>query len=83
MQIRDSARKHYAERGITDDDVLHAINNAIRYVEQEYDGETRLLVIGADPTSRLLELVVIDDEEGARVIHADVLRKKFLDYLNM
>lgn len=76
MRITDSARKH----GITDDAMLHAVANAIRIIEQEYDGEIRQLIIGADNTARLLEIVVIADEPP-RIIHADILRPKFYDYL--
>jgi len=83
VQIRDSARKHYEEHSITDDDVRHAVHVPLRYVEQEYDGETRLLIIGADASSRLLEIVVVGEGDTARVIPADVLRPKFYDYLNL
>jgi uncharacterized DUF497 family protein len=76
MQITDSARKH----GITDAAMLHAVANALRIIEQEYDGEIRQLIIGADQTARLLEIVVVADEP-VRIIHADVLRPKFYDYL--
>ncbi|WP_319455140.1 MULTISPECIES: hypothetical protein [unclassified Mycobacterium] len=76
MEITNSARKH----GIEDADMLHAVANAIRIIEQEYDAEVRSLVIGADRAARLLELVVVNDEP-ARIIHADVLRPKFYDYL--
>lgn len=76
MQIMESARKH----GVSDDAMLHAVSNAIRVIEQEYHGEIRQLVIGADHTGRLLEIVVVTDEP-ARIIHADVLRPKFYDYL--
>lgn len=75
MEIADSARKH----GISDDAMLHAVRNPLRVIEQEYDGEIRQLVIAADHTARLLELVVLADK--ALIIHADVLRPKFYDYL--
>lgn len=74
MQITDSARKH----GIADADILHAVANPFRIIEQEYDGEIRTLVIGADHSARLLEIVIVDTD---RIIHADVLRPKFYDYL--
>ena len=77
MQILDSARKH----GVGGDDILHAWENAIRYVEYEYDGEERLLVIGADQHGRLLELVAVPADEPTRIIHADALRPTFYDYL--
>lgn len=81
MEVRASARKH----GINDDAMLHAYRNALRYVELEYHGleyhgEVQLLVIGPDQTGRLLELVIPADEPP-RIIHANVLRPKFYDYL--
>lgn len=77
MEIRGSAREH----GISDDEIQHAWDNAIRLVEYEYDGEERLLVIGPDQHGRLLELVAVPAGEPTRIIHADRLRPKFYDYL--
>lgn len=77
MEIRQSARKH----GVTDAEIMHAIDNAMRYVEYEYHGEDRLLVIGHSGTGRLLELVLVPVGDPTRVIHADTLRPKFYDYL--
>lgn len=77
MEIRGSARKH----GISDEEIQHAWDNAIRLVEYEYDGEERLLVIGPDQHGRLLELVAVPAGEPTRIIHADRLRPKFYDYL--
>ena len=77
MQITASARKH----GISDEDILCAYRNAVRLVEFEYDGEDRLLVIGADYNGRMLELVVVPVDAPARIIHADVLRPKRAKYL--
>ena len=37
-------------------------------------------MIGPDQTGRLLELIIPADEPP-RIIHADVLRPKFYDYL--
>ena len=56
---------------------MHAWENAIRYVEFEYDGEERLLVIGADRRGRMLELVAVPAREPTRIIHADRMRPKF------
>ncbi|BDZ59757.1 hypothetical protein GCM10025872_34140 [Barrientosiimonas endolithica] len=50
-------------------------------VEYEYEGEERLLVIGADRSGRLLELVLVPSSGPTRIIHADRLRAKFYDYL--
>jgi uncharacterized DUF497 family protein len=79
MEIRDSARKH----GISDADILHAVRNPIRYREQEYDGEARIFIIGADTQGRFLELVLVTADEPTRVIHADVLRPGHFDYLSI
>jgi uncharacterized DUF497 family protein len=77
VEITESARKH----GIADDDMRHALDTVLRYREQEYDGELRIFVIGADRTGRLLELVLVPADDPQRIIHADVLRPKFYDYL--
>lgn len=77
MEIRGSARKH----GVEDADIQHAWLNAIRLVEYDYQGEERLLVIGADRHGRLLELVAVPAGSPIRIIHADLLRAKFYDYL--
>ncbi|GJJ23714.1 hypothetical protein [Mycolicibacterium mageritense] len=76
MQIEASARKH----GISDAAMLHAVANALRVVPQEYDGEERELIIGPDQSARLLEIVVCTDEP-VRIIHADICRPKFYNYL--
>jgi hypothetical protein len=54
---------------------------ALRYVEYEYDGEERLLVIGPDLSGKLLELVAVPADEPTRIVHADQLRAKFHDFL--
>jgi uncharacterized DUF497 family protein len=77
VEIVQSARKH----GVDDPDIVHAYENAIRIVEYEYNGEDRVLVIGADRTGRLLELVAVPVGEPNRIIHADALRPKFYEYL--
>ncbi|HEX6878071.1 MAG TPA: hypothetical protein VF165_20610 [Nocardioidaceae bacterium] len=77
MRISESARKH----GVDDEDIVHAWDNAIRYVEYDYDGDERLLVIGADRHGRMLELVAVPADEPTRIIHADRLRPKFYEFL--
>ena len=57
------------------------VENAIKLVEFEYDGEERLLVIGPDSSGHLLELVAVPMTEPIRIIHADRLRPKFYDAL--
>ena len=77
MEITGSARKH----GISDEAMLHAVRHPIRLIQQDYDGEERLLIIGADFSGRLLEMVVVPADEPTRIIHADVCRPKLYDYL--
>jgi uncharacterized DUF497 family protein len=77
MNITASARKH----GISDADILHAIDNLIRYREQEYDGELRIFAIGADRTGRFIELVLVPADEPTRIIHAQVLTPSHYRYL--
>lgn len=77
MEITESARQH----GVTDAEIAHAWDNALRKVEYDYEGEDRLLVIGADPSGRLLELVAVPVDAPTRIIHADRLRPKLYDYL--
>lgn len=60
---------------------MHAWENAIRYVEYDYDGDERLLVIGADRRGRMLALVAVPADEPTRIIHADRLRPKFYEFL--
>ncbi|WP_199044145.1 hypothetical protein [Glycomyces salinus] len=69
MEIKWSARKH----GISDNSIIHAWENALRTIEYEYDGEERLLIIGADESGNLLELVAFPAAEPTRIIHADRL----------
>jgi len=76
-----SARKHYAEHGISDTDALHVIRNPIRLVEQEGDYGGRLLIIGVDQRVRLLEIVVVPADDPQRIIHVNLLQPKNYDYL--
>lgn len=81
MEFAEAARKHYAEHGITDADVLHVLRNPFRLIEQEGDYEGRLLIIGVDPGVRLLEIVVVPADDPRRIIHVNVLQPKNYDYL--
>lgn len=77
MEVAASARKH----GISDADIRHAWTHALRVVVQDYDGQDRLLVLGPARDGALLELVAISADRPYRIIHADRMRPKFLDYL--
>jgi hypothetical protein len=75
MGVLPSALRH----GITEDAIRSALEVPMRRVELE---PGLLLVIGADSSAQLLE-VVVSDVEGTdpRVIHAMHLRPKFYRYL--
>ena len=63
--------------GVADEDIEHAVRNAIRVVSR---GD-RDLYIGADRTGRHLEVVVLDDDGQPVAIHAMALRPKFYEQL--
>ncbi len=69
MEIHRSARRHQ----IPDDDISHAYEHAIAWVEIGEDPQ-RYLIAGADRAGNLLELVVIELEIDLLVIHAMTLR---------
>lgn len=74
MRILPSARKH----GISDDDMHHAIYNAINGLEQD----KLYMLFGPDRAGNLLEVGVVDLWLSDPVIvHAMPLRDKFSRYL--
>lgn len=71
MEIHSSARKH----GVDEEDVEHAIDNAMAIDEQEDD--TRLY-LGPARNAELLEVVTLVLEDGSElVIHAMTMRQKY------
>ena len=75
MRIGEPARKH----GVTDADILHAVRNALRWVELDDD---LTMLTGAATNGALLEIGVLDiDGDDAVVIHAMPLRPKFYRFL--
>jgi hypothetical protein len=77
VEIRSSARKH----GISDDDIRHAINNAIAAITRPEQPEFSMLIA---PTANavLLEICVIDTEDQDDVIHAMSARDKYLSMID-
>lgn len=69
--VAASARKH----GIHDDDMIHALSHPI-LVEDLDDGLTML--IGGDRAGTLLEVGVIDSDDGPIIVHAMPARAKYL-----
>jgi hypothetical protein len=82
IKIIDSARKHYMNENLTDDDILHAVRNYIIKVLNFEDDPDKTLYIGTDISTRLLEVIVVENRNGEEVvIHAQKLTKKYIRYL--
>ena len=80
MEIHRSARKH----STADEDLLHAADNALAgyALEQGDDEPRRTLLLGPDRAGNLLELVVLELDDGRRLaIHAMPMRPSYLDLL--
>jgi hypothetical protein len=69
--IATSARRHH----IRDDDMIHAFNHPI-LVDELDDGFT--MFIGPDQAGNLLEVGVVDSDDGPIVVHAMAARAKYL-----
>ena len=63
--------------GISDDEIRHAIDNAIARPEQP----DFTMLIGPDSTARLLEVGVIETDDQDYVIHAMTACSKYLSML--
>lgn len=75
VEIFSSARRH----GIADDDIRHAVENALAVGEQD-DG--KVLYLGADRAGNLLEVVSVVRDDGSEVvIHAMRMRTKYEPFL--
>lgn len=78
MEIHPSARRH----GITDEDILHAIEHSV-VVDDLGEDPDRWLVIGPGHAANLLELVVLITSEGDElIIHAMPLRPRYRKLLD-
>lgn len=72
MDVLRSAFRH----GVDPEDIQHVLRNAV-VVEEIAEDPTRYLVLGADRTGKLLELVVMDRPQGPAVMHAMEMRAKY------
>ena len=80
MDIHPAARKH----GIPGDDIVHAVEHALaEYALEERDDEARrTLLLGPDRQANLLEVVVLELDDGRRLaIHAMRMRAKYVSLL--
>jgi hypothetical protein len=71
VEIHDSARRH----GVADEDIRHAVANAM--VIEDQDDDTRLY-LGAGTAGALLEVLTIIRDDGTELaIHAMPMRPKY------
>lgn len=80
MEVHDSARKH----GVADADIAHAITHHLSAgAVSEHEGPPwRVLYLGPDRAANLLEVVVVERDDGTElVIHAMRMRKGYEAYL--
>lgn len=75
VEIHPSARKH----GIADEDIEHAVENAMSIDERDDDNR---LYLGPARNAELLEVVTIVRDDGSELaIHAMQMRPKYLRLL--
>jgi hypothetical protein len=75
VRIGDPARKH----GVAEADIWHAVRNTMRRVVLDDD---LTMLIGPATDGALLEVGVLDiDGDDSVVIHAQLLRPKFYEFL--
>jgi hypothetical protein len=72
VDVLPSATRH----GIADEDIQHAVQNALA-VDEVGEDPARYLILGPDRAGNLLELVVLDRPQGPVVIHAMRMRAKY------
>jgi hypothetical protein len=80
VEIHRAARKH----GIADHDIVHAAEHALAgyALEQRDDEPRRTLLLGPDRSGNLLEVVVLELDDGTRLaIHAMRMRPSSIDLL--
>jgi len=78
VEIHPSARRH----GISDDDMLHAIEHRLVVDDIGADPD-RWLLIGPDSAANLLEIVILVTAEGDElIIHAMPLRAAYRNLLD-
>jgi hypothetical protein len=74
VEIHRTARKH----GIADADIRHAVEHAIYAADVEGDPPLRVLYLGPDRAGNLVEVVVIERDDGSELaIHAMKMRRRY------
>lgn len=65
--IWDSARRH----GVSDDEIRHALRNFIAVADDPGgNGDVTLFLGARDPSGHLIEVGVLDTDDGPVVVHA-------------
>lgn len=78
MQVHRSARKHR----VGDEDIIQATTDYLIAYPIDDDGPARELRLGFDTAGRLLEIVVLQFDDGSElVIHAMKARPQYYDLL--
>lgn len=74
MDIHRSAHKH----GVEDGDVTHAVVNHLYAAQIDDQRPWRVLYLGPDRAGNLLEVVVVERDDGSELaIHAMKMRKSY------
>ncbi len=76
VEVLASARKH----GVSDDDIRHAVSNAIAAIRSPRRPDF-IMVIGPSQGAELLEIGVLETDDGEFVIHAMAARSRYLDMI--
>jgi hypothetical protein len=80
VEIHPAARRH----GSPDEDIIHAVEHALAgyALEEREDEPRRTLLLGPDRSANLLEVVVVELDDGGRLaIHAMRMRPKYIPLL--
>ena len=78
VEIHRSAFKHR----VAEEDLRHAIDNALRWFDLDPDSDPKVLAIGPDRAGNLLEIIVLElADDRWLVIHAMALRRSFHELL--
>jgi len=74
VEIHRTARKH----GIAEANLRHAVEHAIYVGDLERDAPLCVLYLGPDRAGNLLEVVVIERDDGSELaIHAMKMRRRY------
>jgi hypothetical protein len=78
VDIHPAARKH----GVADADLLHAVAHPVYEGDRGEGPPWRVLYLGPDRAANLLEVVVIERDDGTELaIHAMKMQRKYQELL--